>query len=116
MPTSSTKASAARSERTRRASTCRKCRRRRSASASRSSAGLREDDPVLADAVLGDLIAHRAPAMLDDGQEARHPIADPLAPHDDDGIGDGPDIPRGHLAGDEVLEPGPVSYTHLTLP
>ena len=60
--------------------------------------------PCSADAVLGDLIAHRAAAVLDDGEEARQPIADPLAPHDDDGIGDGADVPRGHLAGDEVLE------------
>src|SRR4026209_1102555 len=102
MPSAPPKARAARPGRTPPAGNPPEGAPRRPAGAPRSSAGLREDDPVLADAVLGDLIAHRAAAVLDDGQEARHPIADPLAPHDDDGIGDGPDIPRGHLAGDEV--------------
>src|SRR5439155_11020062 len=67
---------------------------------------LRKDDVLLADAILGDLITHGAPAVLDDAQEGADAVADALAPHDQDGVGDGADVPGRHLAGDEVLELG----------
>src|SRR3990167_3277146 len=65
-----------------------------------------EDDALLRDPILGDLVAHGAAPVLDHGQETPDAAAHSLAAHDEDRVGDGPDVAGGHLAPDQVLEPG----------
>src|SRR5690349_1131348 len=65
---------------------------------------LSELEPGAPDAVLDDLVAHRAAAMLHHRQHARDAGADALAAHDDDRVGGGADVADGHPAGEQILE------------
>src|SRR5262249_16943897 len=56
-------------------------------------------------AVLDDLVAQGAAAMLHDAEDAGQPVADALAAEDHDRVGGGADVAGGHLARQEVLEP-----------
>src|SRR5262249_44355671 len=82
----------------------RKCSERLASSAAPSRGPSGEGDALVADAILGDLIAHGAAPVLDHAEEAADAVADPLAAHDEDGVGDGPNVAGRHLARDEVLE------------
>src|SRR5262245_12750700 len=118
MPTSSTKASASRSPRTRRLGTRRNATSRARSRSSRT--GLRvaapgaampgrasgEDEPLLADAVLHDFVAHGAATVLGDSDEAADTEPDLLAPEQEHRVGHRPDVARRHLARDEILQPG----------
>src|SRR5215831_6276267 len=58
---------------------------------------LREGDPLLGDAIFGDLIAHGAAPVLDDGDEAADAVADALASHHQDRVGHGADVAGRHF-------------------
>ena len=60
----------------------------------------------LGDAVLHDVVALGAAAVLHHAEESTEPVAHPLAPHHHDAVRDRADVARGHLPGDEMLELG----------
>src|SRR5205085_11633865 len=62
-------------------------------------------EPAAPDAVLDDLVAHGAAAMLDHGEHSRQPLAHALPAHHDDRVGGGAEVADGDLARQHVLEP-----------
>src|SRR5688572_30091594 len=65
---------------------------------------LPELDAARADAVLDDLVGHRAAAMLDDAQHPGEPAADAFAAEGEDRVRGRADVARRDLARQEVLE------------